>query len=271
MKQIGVLTHPNYESSMKELCCKSFMHCHSYLEVLYILDDHVKVQINGQVFYANTGDIVFINSYDVHEVDGTKGQWVLLFDPSLIKQVSTEKSHHLLPHLMEYRWIKAKDFQNNKIEDIQTPFKAMIESLKSTHGKGSFVTTGQFYLFLDAIRSYTEALNETELDVVLYRDQKRIHEILIYLEEHYHEQTSLEDIAKKAGFTKHYFCRYFKKMMGKSFVDYLNEIRCQRARDLIENTEIPITTIALDTGFSSVSYFSRKFKSYWGESPRYYR
>ncbi len=172
---------------------------------------------------------------------------------------------------MEHKWIKAKDFQNNKIEDIQTPFKAMIESLKSTHGKGSFVTTGQFYLFLDAIRSYTEALNETELDVVLYRDQKRIHEILIYLEEHYHEQTSLEDIAKKAGFTKHYFCRYFKKMMGKSFVDYLNEIRCQRARDLIENTEIPITTIALDTGFSSVSYFSRKFKSYWGESPRYYR
>lgn len=209
MKQIGVLTHLNYESSMKELCCKSFMHCHSYLEVLYILDDHVKVQINGQVFYANTGDIVFINSYDVHEVDGTKGQWVLLFDPSLIKQVSTEKSHHLLPHLMEHKWIKAKDFQNNKIEDIQTPFKAMIESLKSTHGKGSFVTTGQFYLFLDAIRSYTEALNETELDVVLYRDQKRIHEILIYLEEHYHEQTSLEDIAKKSWFHKTLFLSVF--------------------------------------------------------------
>lgn len=265
--KVSALTQPGYIQELKSMCCGSFVHCHKYLECLYILEDHVRIQINGEVQYADKGDLVLINSYDVHEVDGRKSHWVLLFDPSKMQHFPKDQSHNLFPKLNQHKLIKAADQNQLKGEMIRDAIEKTLTTLRETQGYGNLETTGQFYLLLHAIADYTQHLNEDESDIVHYKDQQFIHDILQYLEEHFHEKLALETIAKRAGFSKNYFCRFFKKTTGRSFVNYLNEMRCQRARELIETTEMAITTIALDTGFSSVSYFSRKFREYWGVAP----
>ena len=68
-----------------------------------------------------------------------------------------------------------------------------------------------------------------------------------------------------------YMGRLFKKEMGKSYAEYCNDIRIERALELLKNTDAKIIDIALECGFNHVSYFNRVFKKKYGVSPTEYR
>lgn len=265
--RIVILTHDDNESEIRCTCTSGFMHCHSYLEMLYILEDHTHVVINGSGFYADIGDLILINQYDIHEVQWAKGQWVLLIDPTRVSHIPLNEVQALFPRSAGLKHIRREACPTLSYERMRISFEALIASLKNCHDHGSLETTGQLYLLLDAIRSYTASHEQEPADVIPFSQQEIIHEIMMYLDEHYHLPVTLEEVARRAGFTPNYFCRFFKRITGHSLMGYLNALRCQRARELIEGTDLPITSIALDTGFSSVSYFSRKFREHCGSSP----
>lgn len=94
---------------------------------------------------------------------------------------------------------------------------------------------------------------------------------LDYIEAHYAEKCTLEDIAAYAHFSPVYFHGIFKKAIGKTPSEYLAKLRIEKAKQmlLIENMEI--ASIAAAAGFSSQSYFNYAFKSATGETPSEYR
>lgn len=95
----------------------------------------------------------------------------------------------------------------------------------------------------------------------------RIKEIINYVEEHFREQISLQDIADHLGLGKEYFCRFFKKNMGMSFLHYVNEVRVSQIyRDLIR-TDIPIYELMEQNGFTNQKLFNRTFKEVFGCTP----
>ena len=269
--KISILTQNANESDIRCSCTSGFMHCHSYLEMLYILEDNTRIVINGFEFYADTGDLILINQYDIHEVQWPKRHWVLLIDPTRIFHMPHKEIHAIFPRSASHKHIRHIDYPTPSADRMRSTFEALIASLKSSSNHGSPETTGQFYLLLNAIRAYTALSEENPVDVIPLSHQKVIHEVLVYLDEHYHNPVTLDEIALRAGVTPNYFCRFFKRITGRSLMSYLNELRCQRARDLIEGTELPITTIAFDTGFASASYFNRKFREHWGTSPSKFR
>ena len=68
-----------------------------------------------------------------------------------------------------------------------------------------------------------------------------------------------------------YFCRYFKKSTGMSFVDFLNDLRLRRASQEILLTSKSMQSIATDNGFENIGYFFKLFKQKYGHTPRAYR
>ena len=95
----------------------------------------------------------------------------------------------------------------------------------------------------------------------------RIREIITYVEGHFIEQISLQDIADHLGLGKEYFCRFFKKNMGMSFLQYVNEVRVSHIyQDLIQ-TDAPVYEIAEKNGFHNQKLFNRTFKSVYGCTP----
>ena len=92
-----------------------------------------------------------------------------------------------------------------------------------------------------------------------------------YINNHYQEPLTLDDVAEFAGFSRFYFSRSFKKQTGFSFKDYLCEKRLQAAMDMLIRSNRPIQEVAAESGFGSVATFNRVFREKKGCTPTQYR
>lgn len=98
----------------------------------------------------------------------------------------------------------------------------------------------------------------------------RIEKLCKFLEEHFKEDISLDEIAEKANLKPHAFCRYFKNCTGKTFVAYLNELRIREACKLLGlGRHDSISLIAYDSGFNSITNFNRCSGISWVFRPKY--
>lgn len=92
-----------------------------------------------------------------------------------------------------------------------------------------------------------------------------------YLENHYNEPITLNDVAEKLYVSTYYLSRMFKKELNKNFVDYLNEIRINRAKELLLDVRYKTYEVADAIGISDPHYFSKLFKKYVGMTPTEYK
>lgn len=100
---------------------------------------------------------------------------------------------------------------------------------------------------------------------------KRFRVILDYINENFTSNISTADVAEKLNLTTNSFCRLFKKMSDKSFMDYLNEFRINNAAFLLEWGSFNVSEAMLRSGFSNLSYFTKQFRKYKNISPSEYR
>ncbi|MEK4346561.1 response regulator transcription factor [Paenibacillus sp. FSL P4-0184] len=92
-----------------------------------------------------------------------------------------------------------------------------------------------------------------------------------YLEEHYSENISLEEVCEHVAMSKNYFCYLFKRETGKSMWVSLTEIRMDKARYMLEHTDMKSYEISYNIGYDNPSYFSKLFKKMHGMTPNEYK
>ncbi|MBR1482199.1 MAG: helix-turn-helix domain-containing protein [Ruminococcus sp.] len=92
-----------------------------------------------------------------------------------------------------------------------------------------------------------------------------------YIDEHYIDGLSLDDVASSTGISRYYVSHLFKELMDTTFVGYVNELRLNRAAMLLMTSDSPIIEIAAMSGFNNLSNFNRAFKLYFGKTPSAYR
>lgn len=100
---------------------------------------------------------------------------------------------------------------------------------------------------------------------------KTLDQAMHYIADNYTNAITLADVANYLGLTRNYFCRFFKQKTGKTFLGYLSMYRCLKAEDLLRDTDDSIASIALQVGFSSVSYFNKIYKRIRGSTPFEFR
>jgi transcriptional regulator GlxA family with amidase domain len=92
-----------------------------------------------------------------------------------------------------------------------------------------------------------------------------------FIEQHSAEELSLSKVAKAVNISTNHLSEKFKQVTGVKFVDYVAQIRFEKARDLLQNSNLRISEIAFAVGFQSLSQFNRVFKRLAGKSPSQYR
>ncbi|UQZ86330.1 HTH-type transcriptional regulator YesS [Paenibacillus konkukensis] len=95
--------------------------------------------------------------------------------------------------------------------------------------------------------------------------------VIDYLDAHLHEDITLDLMADKLKITPGYLSTYFKEKTGMNFSDYLNDLRIQRAKLLLDNLELKIQDVAAHVGYQNANSFIRMFKRYSGITPGEYR
>lgn len=92
-----------------------------------------------------------------------------------------------------------------------------------------------------------------------------------YIEDHYSKDISLDDVSRIVDISPYYFSKLFKEEVGENFIDYLTGIRIDKAKKLLQKSDVSIKNICADTGYSDPNYFSRIFKKQVGVTPTEYR
>ncbi|MSR94638.1 helix-turn-helix domain-containing protein [Clostridiaceae bacterium 68-1-5] len=92
-----------------------------------------------------------------------------------------------------------------------------------------------------------------------------------YIKETYKKDLSLDEVSRELKISPYYFSKLFKKKTGKNFIEYLTEIRIQRAKELLGSTDMSMKEVCAQTGYSDPNYFSRIFKKQTGVSPTEYK
>lgn len=96
---------------------------------------------------------------------------------------------------------------------------------------------------------------------------ERIRNVITYVEEHFREPLSLDDAAGLLGLGREYFCRFFKKNMGMTFLNYLSEVRLAHTYEDLLNTNAPISEVMEANGFTNQKLFNSSFKALYGCTP----
>ena len=92
-----------------------------------------------------------------------------------------------------------------------------------------------------------------------------------YIETHYMENLSVDDICQKVSFSKYYFCKLFKEHTGMSPYQYLTDYRVNKSKEFLSYSKLTIHAIAIDVGFKNTLAYSRAFKNLIGTTPSEYR
>jgi len=100
------------------------------------------------------------------------------------------------------------------------------------------------------------------------KDSKIIELAKRYIELHYSENVSLNEVADYIGFSTYYFSKFFKKEVGINFKDFLTNIKINKAKELLKNGNLNISEIAYKLGYNEPNYFSLTFKKKTGLSPK---
>jgi AraC-like DNA-binding protein len=91
------------------------------------------------------------------------------------------------------------------------------------------------------------------------------------MQEHYAESITVGELADLCGFSQVHFMNVFKEAIGATCIQYLIEYRLAQAAARLQESDEPVTQIALDTGFQNISYFNRTFKIHYHVTPTAYR
>ena len=231
-------------------------HWHEHIEMMLLCEGECDFHIGGLSYNAHPGDLLIVNSAEIHSFTVKKRIrfYSLLLFPSFFDDVDDrglriESMVRRDPFVHKYFANMYREYTNGeKLSDMM--MKSYAYALIAYLGRNYSVPT---YAIPDQTRL------------------SRLHKVLEYIEEGYSERITTRDLAASCFLTEEHFCRFFKKSVGKTVTEYINQYRTEKAAVLLVNTEEPIGSIGASVGFDDVNYFSRVFKRLKGISPKEYR
>lgn len=249
-------------------------HWNQYLELYYFIKGDATLECPRGVVEAKAENCVVINAREVHhmvrisrnasfyririDLDALMGKNL---DPCQIQYLEPLAHNLLYFHNLVEGDQELNTCLNNLIEEYENHNRACELYIKSS----------LFRLLGILVRHHLQTTFTSKETDSLGKRLDRFTTVLIYMEENYNEDITLDTLAAMLDVTPSHFCRIFKKTFGKSAIDYVNGVRMNKAKELLQITEDSVTEIAGQCGYDDMNYFSRVFKKFNGISPSEFR
>lgn len=247
------------------------IHWHDELELIYIKSGSIRYQLNGKTVRMKAGEGIFVNSKQLHLIvsDGADCElYCLIFHPMILcaahhiaeKYVAPVMENGYVPYLM---LSETEPWQCRILENIA----AVEKDLEADAGE--LLVMGR--LFEICRQLYLHIKRPVQGERVQDRNLILIKEMIAYIQKHYQQKLTLQEIcdAGKVGKTKG--TAVFGQYLNQTPIEYVCNYRIERSIELLRSSDANITEIAYETGFSEGGYYSKVFKERMGVSPLQYR
>ena len=262
---------------VRQFCEKSrdtrpYWHYHPELELVYVNGGSGKRHIGSHLSYFHDGELVLIGSNLPHQGFTNR-----------LTDYRSETVVHMTPDFLggdffgipEMTAIKQL-FERSKLGlsfsgKSKNAIGAKIEELPLL---SSFEKIVQLLEILQSLATSEECtkLNATGFSLEVHpQDNDRLNVVLNYIRNNFQSHISVREMADLISMTEPSFCRFFKKLTGKTFTRFVNEYRLVHAIKLLTEKEISIAEVCDASGYSNYSHFVKHFKSFTGRSPKKYR
>ncbi len=218
-------------------------HIHKQMEILYVVKGCNRVTINNDTVLLAENQMAIADSFDVHS-------WQHVSDVSIMVQ---------FPYTALKPYITHKAGRTLSSKFILEPavglqFKAIID-LMQLYARDPSIIDGLVRAFVALITKHIPLVKSPAA-----QHQTLLNDILMYIEENFDKDLSLESVAQQFSYSKYHFSKLFNQMLGIHFENYVNMVRTQNVIYLIKEKNVTLINAIFESGFSSVSTFYRTFK-----------
>lgn len=261
-------------------------HTHDYLQLWYVSRGAFIHSINNNKEYKMVkGDLFVMPPFVVHRVKPVPGEEVEIIGCEFLPQFISNQFEnlnnskdffdfaYLEPFLVSKDMVRPKlnitgDLQV-KVEDI---LEEMLEEYRAEDKYYDILLKGDLLrLMAIVVREYKKGYENSEVKEIFERYRGAIKASMKYIKQNYNTDLHLDDVCKHSMMSKTYFCYIFKNLTGKTFSEYLIDLRIQKSMDYLLNSDTSVTEICYKVGFNDVTHFCRMFKKIIGVSPKNYR
>lgn len=242
-------------------------HWHRELEILYILNGHATVNMDGERYELNPLDAIVIDYAHIHEViyalPQTMGicihvsrQVLRRFLPDVGPMAIRCIGRQLLPEKQKYYSQLCSYLKEMTVLYVN---QSRTYQLKST----ALILNILACLIEHFAEPVASSVSETKIG-----NMERMEQICAYVDHNYKGEITLKEAADELGLNREYFCRFFKQNMGTSFIHYVNQVRLNYIYQDLLHTDDPVQEITERHGFFNQKLFYRMFKERYGCTPR---
>ena len=248
------------------------VHWHDELEIIYVKSGFLTVSISGENYIGTPGDAFVVSPGNLHLMGsqtGTVDYYTFLFP---LKYISFRTDDMLDEKLLEplnsgHLMIcpRVKDTAKELCEQLIEIYEAKNDESvsKITTQVRTKIILLQFILEMwkkgFVIENDTSGRNTIEKEMVSY------------IQQNFTGKISLREFGEQFHLSEKYISRYFKEHFHITLSQYVTYLRLEHAKQLLQDTDIPVTDVAMQSGYQNVSYFIRSFQKAYAVSPLKYR
>ncbi|AFH60783.1 GH39 family glycosyl hydrolase [Paenibacillus caseinilyticus] len=244
-------------------------HWHDSLELLFVLKGSAMITVQNKPYSLSEEDLILINSNDIHSIQADQDNLLLALQipDTFLKEQGVDTEHTVFScHSFGYGPGEQEAFDG---------IRRLLSSIMWVHTKAGYgyevklrsLLLELIYLLLRRFRG-AEKARENPINK---RMMERLLKLNEYIQSHYQEPLTLNELAEREGFSVTYLSSFFQKSMGVSFRAYITQIRLEHAVTELLSSEEPIIEIALRHGFPSLKSFHKAFKDAYDTTPAEYR
>ena len=247
-------------------------HWHHDVEFIAVIEGSVLYNVNGEIIRMCAGEGIFVNAQQFHYILSDEGAYSQFYcavlHPMLLCSIPRVEQLYVAPVLTNENipYIFLKDSIPLHKEILR-----LVGQIYETSRSGAVeLKIQQEFLRLWEVL-YENMGERNEMVVVEHHHLSSLKNMITYIHGSYREKMTLADICKAGNVGKTSCTAIFKEYMDCTPIGFLTEYRIQKAAELLKKTNMSITDIAFETGFSGASYFAETFRGTFGCSPREYR
>ncbi len=249
-------------------------HWHEELVLMYIKTGTLLLECDGEKRVVQPDCIAIVNPNEIHSAEAPEPNleyYVLKINLMQLLGTQTTQNQSIYTEQLLKKQIQFE----NIIEADDTLFgyvKNIIQEYQvKEEGYFLAIRGAAYQIFIILMRKYMKTISRKSAIEFQYRRLEQIKPAIIFMENHITEKITLQDLSEVTHLSIIQFSRVFKVVAGLTPMDYLNQLRVQKAVKLLISTNKTIIEVAMDVGFADSNYFSRIFKKYRAVTPREFR